>query len=377
MTALTQFSHHVSTAQCMRDRRNAPVLQQAASFSGTDPPAGGLCEALRAGAVRRMRGSATSGAASGRAQGMQPTVRTLPCVLQGMIFVPCGETGLCSNDCLLVGCTSCLSAGHVSLLHGAACVCRCLRPACPRTPASPFSGATLQATLSGHPSPQLGRNKGVLGAWGWGPATYAVRPRLAAPSCPCRRLPCCPPGYSYGANMFNLEEIKAGSPWGAATYAVRARRVVCARKERLFWYCTRCCTLPSVLSPALEPGCRPAGPAAGIPSSAAVGRSHLPELVVLIGADSARSCPALPPLRAPPASAGPPRWSWGTPGTRSARAHYTAALRVWSLMSSLVSSSELAAAGAALVVLPHACLPLLPAQGKYFAGIVKRLAQSK
>ncbi|KAL4443324.1 hypothetical protein ABPG75_011061 [Micractinium tetrahymenae] len=29
-------------------------------------------------------------------------------------------------------------------------------------------------------------------------------------------VPC---GYSYGADMFNLEEIKAGSPWGAATYA--------------------------------------------------------------------------------------------------------------------------------------------------------------
>ncbi|KAL4420916.1 hypothetical protein ABPG77_001257 [Micractinium sp. CCAP 211/92] len=29
-------------------------------------------------------------------------------------------------------------------------------------------------------------------------------------------VPC---GYSYGAPMFNLDEVKAGSPWGAATYA--------------------------------------------------------------------------------------------------------------------------------------------------------------
>ncbi|EFN56868.1 hypothetical protein CHLNCDRAFT_144498 [Chlorella variabilis] len=28
-----------------------------------------------------------------------------------------------------------------------------------------------------------------------------------------------PPGYSFGADMFSLEAVKAGSPWGAATFA--------------------------------------------------------------------------------------------------------------------------------------------------------------
>lgn len=28
-----------------------------------------------------------------------------------------------------------------------------------------------------------------------------------------------PPGYSLGADMFNLDEVKGGSPWGASTFA--------------------------------------------------------------------------------------------------------------------------------------------------------------
>lgn len=28
-----------------------------------------------------------------------------------------------------------------------------------------------------------------------------------------------PPGYSLGADMFGLDEVKGGSPWGASTFA--------------------------------------------------------------------------------------------------------------------------------------------------------------
>lgn len=46
--------------------------------------------------------------------------------------------------------------------------------------------------------------------------------RPARPACPVHQLAgmiFVPPGYSFGADMFSLEAVKAGSPWGAATFA--------------------------------------------------------------------------------------------------------------------------------------------------------------
>jgi hypothetical protein len=50
---------------------------------------------------------------------------------------------------------------------------------------------------------------------------YAVAsPVVLTPfASPCLQMIFVPPGYSFGADMYKMDEVKAGSSWGAATYA--------------------------------------------------------------------------------------------------------------------------------------------------------------
>lgn len=43
-----------------------------------------------------------------------------------------------------------------------------------------------------------------------------------------------PPGYSLGADMFALDEVKGGSPWGASTFAGGDNSREVSEKERKY-----------------------------------------------------------------------------------------------------------------------------------------------